>query len=151
MHCITLVIRAVVKTEHVRRVHDANACVPSSVDVNCEFVSVDVCHDCHRSPRSPILPHESVPGIPGISNNRVGLVDLPNITALAFIPSPSLLPDAPSGPPEGADGPPPLKVLAGTAQHKLWLYDLKAGRRPQMDLAWGEAKITALAPEPDGE
>ena len=43
------------------------------------------------------------------------------------------------------------QVLAGTAQHKLWLYDLKVGRRPQMDIAWGEAKITALAPEPDGE
>ena len=85
-------------------------------------------------------------------------MDLPNITALAFIPSPSG-PTGPAaaaaagaqGPGDESDGPPPLKVLAGTAQHKLWLYDLKIGKRPQMDLAWGEAKITALAPEPDGE
>lgn len=35
-------------------------------------------------------------------------------------------------------------------QHKLWLYDMRAGRRPQLELSWGEARITGLAPDQTG-
>ena len=92
---------------------------------------------------------------------RVGLVDMPHITALAFLPQRTTgrvsLPQsglAGAAPAQGVaspTGPPlPLKVLAGTAKHKLWLYDLAVGKRPQMELSWGETKITALVPEPSG-
>lgn len=71
--------------------------------------------------------------------NRVGNVDLPHGTAVAYVPGPSG---------SGAAG---QLVLVGTAKHKLWLYDTRVGKRPQMDLAWGESRVTALAPEADGE
>jgi hypothetical protein len=44
-----------------------------------------------------------------------------------------------------------LQVLVGTAKHKLWLYDIRAGRKPQSELVWGEGRITALLPQADGE
>ena len=37
----------------------------------------------------------------------------------------------------------------GTLQHKVRLYDTSF-RRPQLQLDFGEARITALAPEPSG-
>ena len=37
----------------------------------------------------------------------------------------------------------------GQGKHKLRVYDTKC-RRPVLQLAWGEARITALAPEPSG-
>lgn len=82
---------------------------------------------------------------------RVGLVDLPHITAIAFLPSAATSCSAATATAAAPQELPPLRVLAGTAQHKLWLYELSIGKRPQMDLAWGETKITALAPEPGGE
>ena len=42
------------------------------------------------------------------------------------------------------------QVVVGKGKHKLQLYDTKR-RRPVLQLAWGEARITALAPEPSGE
>jgi hypothetical protein len=43
------------------------------------------------------------------------------------------------------------QVLVGTSKQKLWLYDTRAGRKPQAELLWGEGRVTALAPEPQGE
>ncbi len=83
--------------------------------------------------------------------NRVGLVDLPHVTAVAFLPAAAAAPPGPAGAEPEEAGPPPLRLLAGTAKHKLWLYDLAAGKRPQLEVAWGETRVTALAPEPDGE
>lgn len=34
-------------------------------------------------------------------------------------------------------------VIAGTGKHRLLLYDQRAGKRPQMEQLWGEAKVTA--------
>lgn len=75
---------------------------------------------------------------------QVGLVDRPWNTALAFLPDAARL----GG--EGGAGGLGHVVLAGTGYHKLRLYDTRAGKRPQAELAFGEARITALAPEPDG-
>ncbi|KAG1673183.1 hypothetical protein FOA52_015294 [Chlamydomonas sp. UWO 241] len=105
--------------------------------------------------------------------NMVGLVDLVHVTALAF-----LLPAAVGkedeeagegdeaaaaasntrpaasggeGAGEGAEGEVPrLRILAGTVKHKLWLYDTGVGKRPQLELAWGEARVTALAAQGPG-
>lgn len=43
-----------------------------------------------------------------------------------------------------------MQVLVGTAKHTLRLYDVKHGRRPVLDISFGEARITALAPAADG-
>ena len=40
---------------------------------------------------------------------------------------------------------------SGCALLQVRLYDSAAGKRPQMDLSWGEGRITALGLEPDGE
>lgn len=78
-------------------------------------------------------------------------MDLPHITSLAFLPASSASqPSASNIQGEGEEERLPLRVLAGTAKHKLWLYDLMIGKRPQMDIAWNETRITALAPEPSG-
>lgn len=69
----------------------------------------------------------------GNKPNRIGLVDKPWNTAVAFLP--------------GSDG---QKVAVGTAYHKLRIYDVKA-KRPALDMQFGEAKITALAPQSSGE
>ncbi|GAX76123.1 hypothetical protein CEUSTIGMA_g3566.t1 [Chlamydomonas eustigma] len=87
--------------------------------------------------------------------NKVGLVDLPHITAITFLPShtrnSAISTAQETGPTSGTEPSAPLlKVLAGTARHKLWLYDLVKGRRPQLELIWGESKITALKPESSG-
>ncbi len=44
-----------------------------------------------------------------------------------------------------------MRVIVACAQHKLWLYDIRAGQRPQLDLSWGDARITSLAAEPSGQ
>ena len=44
----------------------------------------------------------------------------------------------------------PLQVVAGTSKHKVRLYDARHGRRPALDISFGETRITALAPEADG-
>lgn len=42
-------------------------------------------------------------------------------------------------------------MLVGTHKHKVRLYDPAAGKRPQMDLSFGETRITAIAPEPGSD
>ncbi|KAL6780971.1 hypothetical protein ACKKBG_A09235 [Auxenochlorella protothecoides x Auxenochlorella symbiontica] len=74
--------------------------------------------------------------------SRVGLVDRPWNTALAFLP--------PSPAPAGEEEPAGARLVVGTGHHRVRLYDTAAGRRPQLDVGWGEAKITALASEPSG-
>lgn len=69
----------------------------------------------------------------GNKPNRIGLVDKPWNTTAAFLP--------------GSDG---QRVVVGTAYHKLRLYDVKS-RRPALDLEFGEAKVTALAPQGNGK
>ncbi len=44
----------------------------------------------------------------------------------------------------------PVQVLAGTAKHKVRLYDIRHGRRPVLDISFGDTRITALAPEANG-
>ena len=41
--------------------------------------------------------------------------------------------------------------LSGSAVAKLQLYDPGAGRRPQMEVKWRDARITALVPDHSGE
>ena len=69
----------------------------------------------------------------GNKPNRIGLVDKPCNTAVAFLP--------------GSDG---QKVVVGTAYHKLRVYDVKS-KRPALDMQFGEAKVTALAPQSNGQ
>lgn len=42
-------------------------------------------------------------------------------------------------------------MLVGTHKHKIRLYDPVAGKRPQMDLSFGDTRITAIAPEPGSD
>eukprot|EP00887_Chlorella_sp_A99_P000645 scaffold5.g645.t1 len=98
--------------------------------------------------------------------NKVGLVDKPWNTALAFLPrslpasgqdagggggSGSQAGGGGTGTGAGAAAPAcSARLLVGTGYHRLRLYDAAAGKRPQMDISWGEARITALAVEGDG-
>jgi ribosome biogenesis protein NSA1 len=70
----------------------------------------------------------------GSKPNRVGLVDKPWNSAVAFFP--------------GSQG---KKIWTGTGYHKLRLYDSTASKRPQTEVDFGQARITALAPEADGQ
>lgn len=69
----------------------------------------------------------------GAKPNRIGLVDKPWTSAAAFHP--------------GSDA---MRVWTGTGHYKLRLYDTAASKRPVTEVAWGAARVTALAPEPDG-
>lgn len=44
----------------------------------------------------------------------------------------------------------PVSCAHTHPQHKLWMYDLRVGKRPQVDMEWGDARVTALAADPDG-
>jgi len=72
--------------------------------------------------------------------DKVGLVDKPHNTAIAFLTKSS-----------NADDDGRQHVLVGTHKHKVRLYDPAAGKRPQMDLSFGETRITAIAPEPGSD
>jgi ribosome biogenesis protein NSA1 len=69
----------------------------------------------------------------GAKPNRVGLVDKPWNSAVAFYP--------------GSNG---SKIWTGTGYHKLRLYDSTASKRPQTEVDFGASRITALVPEADG-
>ena len=71
----------------------------------------------------------------GGARNKVGLSDLPWNSAVAFHPNSEA-----------------IKVWVGTGYHKIRLYDRAAGKKPQLEVAFpnGAARITALAPEPNG-
>jgi ribosome biogenesis protein NSA1 len=77
----------------------------------------------------------------GSKPNRAGLVDKPHITALACLPERT--------PPWVGAGREPC-MLVGTAGHKLLLYDPGSGRRPQLELDWGDARVTAMTLARDG-
>lgn len=108
----------------------------------------------------------------GSKPNRIGLVDHPNNTAVAFIPgtdatkvrllalcvyisfrqNPSVHIDTMHRFEDILTVPLyPTQVLTGTAKHKLLLYDVKHGRRPVLDISFGEARICALAAEGCGK
>ena len=96
--------------------------------------------------------------------DKLGLVDKVNCTALAFLSPPaaatattaqgSKASTASKASNVSKDGdekdasPPPLTLVSGTASHKVYVYELAAGRRPQLDLPFGETRVTALAPDP---
>lgn len=44
-----------------------------------------------------------------------------------------------------------VQVVVGIASHKVLVYDTAMGRRPQLEVAWGDTRITSLAPQPGGE
>lgn len=69
----------------------------------------------------------------GAKPNKLGLMDLPWNSAVAFIP--------------GAGG---RKLFVGTGHHKLRLYDV-AQARPLLNVEFGEGRLTSLAPCSDGE
>ncbi len=68
----------------------------------------------------------------GAKPNKLGLMDPPWTTAVAFVPA--------------AGG---SKLFAGTGNHKVRLHDV-AQARPVWNEDFGEGRITALAPCPDG-
>jgi ribosome biogenesis protein NSA1 len=70
----------------------------------------------------------------GAKPNRIGLVDKPWTSAVAFFPD------------SGAK-----KVWTGTGHYKLRLYDINTSKRPVTEVTWGAARITALAAEPNGD
>ena len=70
----------------------------------------------------------------GSKPNRIGLVDKPWNSAVAFHP--------------GSNG---TKIWTGTGYHKVRLYDSTASKRPQTEVEFGQARITSLAPEADGQ
>ena len=43
-----------------------------------------------------------------------------------------------------------MQVVVGTGHHKLRLYDVAAKRRPALEVAFGDARVTALAAQADG-
>lgn len=65
--------------------------------------------------------------------SRSGLQDLPHVTALTYV--------------AGQDE---KQIVVGTSKQKLWLYDLRAGKKPQAEVQWTDGRITALEPQPDG-
>jgi ribosome biogenesis protein NSA1 len=69
----------------------------------------------------------------GAKPNRIGLMDKPWNTAVAFLP--------------GSQG---SQVVVGTGQHKVRVYHVSQ-KRPKLSVEFGEARITALAPTADGE
>ncbi|EFN57603.1 hypothetical protein CHLNCDRAFT_143321 [Chlorella variabilis] len=75
--------------------------------------------------------------------NSVGLVDRPWNTAIVFLP-----PLASTDSSGGSDGGPGDRLLVGTGYQKVRLYDKAKGKRPQMELAWGEGRVTCMALEP---
>ncbi|KAI8473720.1 MAG: quinon protein alcohol dehydrogenase-like superfamily [Monoraphidium minutum] len=85
--------------------------------------------------------------------NSIGLVDLAHVTAAAFVGGyPQRSGGGGGGGSEAAACPAGRHVVVvGNAAHKLLLYDTAAGRRPQLEVAWRDARITALAADDAGE
>lgn len=69
----------------------------------------------------------------GAKPNRVGLMDKPWNTAVAFLP--------------GSQG---KQIIVGTGQHKVRMYNVSQ-KRPVLSVEFGESRITALAPHPGGK
>lgn len=69
----------------------------------------------------------------GRAHRQTGLMDPAWTSAVAFVPGSAC-----------------RRVVAGTGHYKLRVYDLDHGRRPRLEVAWDEARVTAVAPTPDG-
>jgi len=69
----------------------------------------------------------------------LGLRPKPHVSSLAFLNSDDENKVLVAGPGQ-----------VGTSKHKVMLYDVLAGPRPQQQMDFGEAMVTALAPAPDG-
>jgi hypothetical protein len=41
--------------------------------------------------------------------------------------------------------------ISGTAHHKLRLYDVRAQKRPTLDISWRDARVTSLSAATNGE
>jgi ribosome biogenesis protein NSA1 len=107
--------------------------------------------------------------------NKIGLVDLAHTTAIAFLPGSSTTTTKSSsssqrtvqqpaaaaaaeatGNGAGGETAPPTAAVArrfvcGSVSSKLHVYDTAVGRRPQLEVAFGETRVTSLAPEDNGE
>jgi hypothetical protein len=83
--------------------------------------------------------------------NAIGLVDLAHVTAATFVRS---WPGKSSRGGGGGEPAAPLVgrriMVVGNTSHKLLLYDTAAGRRPQLEVAWRDARITALVADDAG-
>jgi hypothetical protein len=96
----------------------------------------------------------------GKPHRQTLLVDKPFTTAVAFLPDSSssdssaehaaAAADEDAGD-EAAAAAVKLRFVAGSASSKVHVYDTAAGRRPQKEVVFGETRVTALAPEHDGE
>lgn len=131
-----------------------------ALDSSCQYMAVggEGCNvqvwDLTTAP-----PHE-VFKAKGGKPDKLGLVDKVNCTSLAFLPGPALLSLHKENEPsikkkeivavEDKNAPtlPPLTLISGTAGHKLYVYQPAIGRRPQVDLPYGETRVTALLPDP---
>jgi hypothetical protein len=103
--------------------------------------------------------------------NRVGLVDKPNITALAFLPGCSngaaanghtaqaktaTAVTAAAAAQQASNGQDSSGIsisrrfMAGSATAKLHVYDTAAGKRPQQEAVLGASRVTALVVDPQG-
>jgi ribosome biogenesis protein NSA1 len=96
----------------------------------------------------------------GKPHRQTLLVDKPFTTAVAFLPDSSSSSSSDSSAElaaaeeESGDAAPAavkLRFVAGSASSKVQVYDTAAGRRPQKEVVFGETRVTALAPEQDGE
>jgi ribosome biogenesis protein NSA1 len=97
----------------------------------------------------------------GKPHRQTLLVDKPFTTAVAFLPSSSSSEDgaqqtaaaAAAADEDDGEGAAAVKLrfVAGSASSKVHVYDTAAGRRPQKEVVFGETRVTALAPEQDGE
>ena len=95
----------------------------------------------------------------GAKPNRIGLVDRAHNSAVAYIPGADSSKvgqganvAACDRSTQAAERPcAHVQVLVGTAKHRLRLYDVRAHRRPALDLEFGTSRVTSLAVEPDGE
>eukprot|EP00884_Botryococcus_braunii_P019892 jgi/Botrbrau1/6587/Bobra.0189s0014.1 len=69
----------------------------------------------------------------GAKPNAIGLVDKPWDSALTYL--------------RGGEA---RKVAVGTGYHKIRIYDVKAQRRPVLEIPFGESRVTSLAADIDG-
>ena len=95
----------------------------------------------------------------GAKPNRIGLVDPAQNSAVAYMPGADssrvrgvhIVQRMAAGLDEELMGIAHAQVLVGTAKHRLRLYDVRAHRRPALDLEFGASRITSLAVEPEGD
>ena len=104
----------------------------SDIDIPSQTLAVG-CRGAELRLYSLETPQVPIFNAKGGRPNKVGLVDRPWNTAVAFSP-----------PSQGKN------IFVGTGHHKVRLYDTDVGRRPQMEFSFGESRITSLAVEEEG-